>query len=492
MDLPEKDFYCDYTHLSNFTSATYMTDQDLCYTSASELLQMLDRRDISSVELTETILRRIDDLDPEFNGFVTLTPEIALEAALQADKERSAGVDKPLLGIPVTIKDLQMTGGIATQFGSLIRKGRIPDRDAPFVTRLKDSGAVMLGKTTTPEFGWKGVSQSPLTGITSNPWKPGFNAGASSAGAAVGAAAGYGPLHQGSDGAGSIRMPAHFCGVFGLKPSYGRIPNWPVPNNDQASHIGPITRTVADSALMLSVMAGPHHWDHTSLEANPADYVGQLSRKISGLRIAFSPDLGHARVDSEVASLVRKSTAAFESMGCMIDEVTPEFGPLGPDLGRFFWTAHEQILASYLHSEWEEKMDPGLVACIKSGQGTTVEQYVQMRKEKYDYVGQIHQFMEEYDLLITQSVSVAAFPADQLQPDHWEQHAWDWISWAEFSYPFNFSGSPAASVPCGFTDDGLPVGLQLVGKRFDDLGVLQAAAAFEVAQPWEAIRPEFS
>jgi len=468
-----------------------MRDQDLCYTPASELLRSLDDQEISSVELTETILNRIETLEPELNGFVTLTPEIALDSARQADKERAAGVNKPLLGIPVTIKDLQLTEGIATQFGSLIRQGHMPVRDTPFVSRLRAAGAVLLGKTTTPEFGWKGVSQSPLTGITSNPWKKGFNAGASSAGAAVGAAAGYGPLHQGSDGAGSIRMPAHFCGVFGLKPTYGRVPNWPVPNNDQASHIGPITRTVADAALMMSVMAGPHYLDHTSLDSTPPDYIGAVSKEIGkGLRIAFSPDLGHARVDPEVASLVRKSVTTFESMGCRIDEVTPEFGPRGPDLGRFFWTAHEQALAAYLDTEWEEKMDPGLVACIRSGTGVTTREYVQMRREKYEYVNQIHQFMEDYDLLLTPSVSVAAFPADQLQPDHWQQHVWDWISWAEFSYPFNFSGSPAASIPCGFTSDGLPVGLQIVGRRFDDLGVLQAAAAFEVAQPWAAARPE--
>ncbi len=365
----------------------------------------------------------------------------------------------------------------------------MPRVDAPFVARLKDAGAVILGKTTTPEFGWKGVSQSPLTGITSNPWRLGYNAGASSAGAGAGAAAGFGPLHQGSDGAGSIRMPAHFCGVFGMKATYGRVPAWPVPNNDQASHVGPLTRTVADAALMLQVMAGPHPWDHTSLESQPADYPELLNAGIAGLKVAYSPDLGHAHVDPEVRDLVEQAAQVFTELGCSVEEVQPEFGPHGPDLGRFFWCAHEQSLARYLDSEWEAKMDPGLIACIRAGLGTTVEQYLARRAEKYRYVQQVHEFLGQWDILLTPSVSVAAFPADQLQPDHWDEHAWDWLRWAEFSYPFNFSGSPAASVPCGFTKDGLPVGLQIVSKRCNDLGVLQAAAAFEPARPWVQHRP---
>ena len=348
---------------------------------------------------------------------------------------------------------------------------------------------MVLGKTTTSEFGWKGVSQSPLTGITSNPWRAGYNAGASSAGAGAGAAAGYGPLHQGSDGAGSIRMPAHFCGVFGLKPSYGRVPNWPVPNNDQTSHVGPLTRTVADAALMLEAMAGPHPWDHTSLEAPPEPYPLRLGGHIRALRVAFSPDLGHARVDPQVAELVAAAVKVFSTeLGCQVEEVSPSFGPEGPELIRFLWAAHEQAYAPLL-DEWGDRMDPGLVACIRAGMGHGMEDYLDMRARKLDYVAQVHGAFEQCDLLLTPSVSVAAFPADRLQPEHWPQHAWDWLMWAELSYPFNFSGNPAASVPCGFTDDGLPVGLQIVGPRFADLAVLQAAAAFEQVRPWADKRP---
>lgn len=468
-----------------------MNDEDLCFTPAVELLRDMRGGSLSSVELTTAVLARVEQLEPRLNCFVTLMADEALAAAHVADKARAAGDDQPLLGVPVTIKDLQSMAGVPLRSGSHITRDVVPDRDAPFVERLKAAGAVILGKTTTPEFGWKGVSQSPLTGITSNPWRDGFNAGASSAGAGAGAAAGYGPLHQGSDGAGSIRMPAHFSGVFGLKPTYGRIPNWPVPNNDQGSHVGPLTRTVADAALMLQVMAGPDRRDHTSLEGQPEDYPARLDEPIGALRVAYSPDLGHARVDPEVADLVAKAATTFESLGCRVEEVVPEFGADGPELGRFFWRAHEQGLARYLGTQWESKMDPGLVACIRAGQGTTIEDYLYMRARKYRYVEQVHALLEEYDLLITPSVSVAAFPAGRLHPEHWDSHPWDWITWAEFSYPFNFSGSPAASVPCGFTQDGLPVGLQIVSRRFNDLGVLQAAAAFETAQPWADKRPGF-
>ena len=468
-----------------------MADDELCFMPATQLAALIRAKGLSPVELVDAVLDRIERLEPNLNAFATLTADRARTAAKAAEAAVMAGDALGALhGVPVTIKDLTVTEGIPTQRGSLTQAGNVTDTDAPVVTRLKVAGAIGLGKTTTPEFGWTGVSRSPLTGITSNPWKLGYNAGASSAGAGVGAAAGYGPLHQGSDGAGSIRMPAHFCGVFGLKPTFGRVPNWPVPNNDQTSHVGPLTRTVGDAALMLKVMAGPHRWDHLSLEADPLDYPAVLDPDIKGLKVAYSPDLGHARVDAEVAALVAKGVSVFEDLGCVVEEVSPPFGPDGPDLVRFFWAAHESPLARYLE-EWEDKMDPGLVACIKAGMGHSAEDYLRMRARKLEYVGQWHRWLDPWDLLVTPAVSVPAFPAEQLQPEHWPQHPWDWIMWAEFSYPFNMSGQPAASIPCGYTQAGLPVGLQIVAKRFDDLGLLNAAAAFEAARPWADRTPEF-
>jgi len=463
---------------------------DLCFMPASEAIRLMRQKKLSPVELMTAVLERINSLEPQINAFSAFDAEGALSGARSAEAKLAEGNDilGPLHGIPLTIKDLASVEGLPFQRGSRIEANNIGVADAPFVSRLRKSGAIILGKTTTSEFGWKGVSQSPLTGTTHNPWKRGYNAGASSAGAGAAAAAGFGPLHQGSDGAGSIRMPSHFCGIFGLKPTFGRVPNSPVANGDQSSHVGPMTRTVTDAALMLHVMSGPHPSDHYSLEAEPLNYPTCLSGDLKGLRIAYSPDLGHARVDSQVAKLVKKAADEIASLGADVDEITPPWGRDGPELIRFFWAAHELRFRPLL-DEWADQMDPGLVACIESAGNPSAEDYLKMRQRKLDYIAAIHHWFEDWDLLLTPSVSVPAFPAERLQPEDWPAHDWDWVSWAEFSYPFNFSHNPAASIPCGYTDDGLPVGLQIVGRRLDDLGVLRASAALEVARPWAEKRP---
>lgn len=466
-----------------------MNAEDLGYLPATELAEMFRTKRISPVEYMKTLLARIEAVEPKVNAFAHLAADQAMEGARQAEKAVMAGERLGRLhGVPATIKDLAITKDMPTQMGSQIYKGNQPKEDAPIVTRLQGEGAIIIGKTTTSEFGWTGVSHSPLTGITHNPWKHGYNAGASSAGAGAAAAAGYGPLHQGSDGAGSIRMPSHFCGVFGIKPSFGRVPNYPVSTNDLTSHLGPMTRTVADAATMLEVMAGPHPLDYTSLEAWPAAYAARLGEGIKGKKIAYSPDLGLARVDPEVADLVKKAVARFTELGATVEEVKTPWAAPGPKLVRFFWPAHLARLIPYLQ-EWESRMDPGIVACIKESVSVSIKDYQLMREKKMAYIASIHRWFQDWDLLLTPSVSVAAFPAELLQPPHWPQHPWDWVSWAEFSYPFNMSWNPAASVPCGFTAEGLPVGLQIVGRRYDDLGVLQASAAFEAAQPWAQKRP---
>ena len=463
---------------------------ELTWLPATHLAAMIRRKAISPVELMDAVLAQIAACEPRINAFAVLLADQAREGAKQAERAIMAGEATGVLhGVPVTFKDLMPVAGVPMASGSLIYQHNVPAESSPAVTRMLAAGAINLGKTTTSEFGWTGVSRSPQTGETHNPWKHGYNAGASSAGAGAAAAAGYGPLHQGSDGAGSIRMPAHFCGVFGLKPSFGRIPLWPMSLGDFTSHNGPLTRSVADSALMLQVMAGPHPWDHTSLESPPADYLGRLHEPVRGRRIAYSADLGHARVDPEVATLVRRAAQdlAAAADAELVDVALP-WGPLGPELARFFWSGHISRLLPLL-PEWESRMDPGLVACIRANQGATLAEYQTMRERKYAYVNQIHRFFEGFDLLLTPAVSVAAFPLPALQPPDWPQHPWDWMSWAEFSYPFNMSHNPAASVPCGFTPAGLPVGLQIVGRRHDDLGVLQASALFEAARPWADRRP---
>jgi aspartyl-tRNA(Asn)/glutamyl-tRNA(Gln) amidotransferase subunit A len=466
-----------------------MDSETIGFMPATEWAARIRAKEISPMEAMRALLDRIQRLDPKVNAFAYFAPEQAMDAARAAEQAVMGGERLGRLhGVPVTIKDLCWTRDMPTQNGSLTAKGAQPSEDTPVVPRLKGEGAIVIGKTTTSEFGWKGVSQSPLTGITHNPWKHGMNAGASSAGAGVAAAAGFGPLHQGSDGAGSIRMPSHFCGVFGLKPSFGRVPYYPVSTGDLTSHMGPMTRTVADAALMLEVMAGPHHLDYTTLEAWPAAYGSHLADGIKGKKIAYSPDLGVARVDPDVATLVKSAAARFAELGAHVEEVSIPWSAPGPELIRFFWSAHVTVRKPLLE-KWEKQMDPGLVACIRESENIRVDQYQAARERKVRYVTDIHRWFENWDFLLTPSVSVAAFPAEKLMPDSWPSHPWDWISWAEFSYPFNMSWNPAANVPCGFNADGLPVGLQIVGKRFDDLGVLQASAAFEAAQPWGVHRP---
>jgi aspartyl-tRNA(Asn)/glutamyl-tRNA(Gln) amidotransferase subunit A len=466
-----------------------MTAEELGFTPATQLASMIRSKALSPVELVRAVLDRIEKLNPALGAFCTVTAETALAAGRDAEQAvMRGGALGPLHGLPFSVKDLALTGGVRSMFGSHIFAQRVPDTDAPFVRRLREAGGILVGKTTTPEFGWKALGDSPLTGITRNPWNLAMTTGGSSAGAGAAAAAGLGPLHQGSDGAGSIRIPSAFCGIVGHKPTYGRVPMWPVSNTDSTSHAGPMTRTVADAALMLSVMAGPDPWDQTSLEAPPADYVGLLDRGVRGRRIAFSPDLDGLRVDADVAALVRTAAAAFETLGCTVEEVRPGFAD-SAEIVRCLWSSHYAGNYGQYVAEWGARMDPGLLACIEHGRGYSAVDYVAVRGRKLAHWDSVRALFERYNLLLTPTVSVAAFPVGRLNPEHFPQHPWDWLPWASFSYPFNFTGQPAATVPAGFTTAGLPVGLQIVGRRFDDLGVLQAAAAFEQARPWASRRP---
>ena len=470
-------------------SALRDPNAEMGYMSALELSAGYRTGDLSPVEVTAAVLERIAALQPSLNAFSVVMEEEALEAAARSLERIRRGEARRLEGVPVTIKNAYDVAGHATATDCHAIAAKMPEKDNPVVARLRDAGAIILGKTTMSELGWSGISRNPVTGVTHNPWGRGLNAGASSAGAGVAAAAGFGPLHLGSDGAGSIRMPAHFCGVFGLKPTYGRVPHVPVSNNDYATYIGPMTRTVADAALMLEVMAGPHHLDHTCCEAAPAPYLAELEASMKGKRIAFSPDLGHARVDPDVAEVVRTAVGVLSrDLGARVEETTPPWWPLGPELGRFFWSVLWGRRVGLL-PEWEDRMGSDLVACIREGAEYSAADYIDMRERKYAYVAQMHDSFEDWDYLVTPVASVAAFPVERVQPAHWPDHPWNWLAWSEFLHPFNMSGQPAASVPCGFTAAGLPVGLQIVGKRFDDLGVLRVTAAFQAAMPLHAVHP---
>ena len=466
-----------------------MNATDLAYTPATLLLARIRSKALSPVELTRAVLARIEQVNPRVNAFCTVTADTALAAARAAEEAvMRGGPLGPLHGIPVSIKDLALVRGVPARFGSHVFAERVGEVDAPFVRRLLDAGAILTGKTTTPEFGWKALGDSPLTGITRNPWNLGMTSGGSSAGAGAAAAAGLGPLHQGSDGAGSVRVPSAFCGIYGLKPTFGRVPMWPVSNTDSASHVGPMTRTVADAALMLAVMAGPHDWDRQSLDAPPADYVGRLRDGVRGLRVGWSRDLGGLQVDGEVGQIAQRAALAFQELGCKVEDAKVSL-PDSRAMIHLMWNAHYAGNYGAFLDTFRSRMDPGLVAAIEDGRRYSAEAYVDMRGRKHAYCDAVRALFETYDLLLTPTVSVAAFEVGRLNPAGFPQHAWDWFPWAGFSYPFNFTGQPAATVPAGFTAAGMPVGLQIVGRRLADLQVLQASAAFEEARPWAPRRP---
>jgi aspartyl-tRNA(Asn)/glutamyl-tRNA(Gln) amidotransferase subunit A len=452
--------------------------------SARTMATLVRRRIASPIEIVEAVLTRIERVEPGLNAFVALDAERVREAARQSEalmmQDRFLG---PLHGVPVTVKDVEAVAGLPTRRGSRLTATDPAEQDSPAVARLRAAGALILGKTAMTEHGWTAVSDSPLTGATHNPWKPGFTSGGSSAGAAALAGAGCGPLHLGTDGAGSVRIPAHFCGVVGFKPSFGRVPYVPVPNNGALSHIGPLARDVPDAALMLEVMAGPHAADFTTL---PSRFLGPDFERaeLKGLRVAYSPTLGHARVDPDVADLVSEAARAFADLGAHVEEVAPDWGAQGPDLIRALW-ASTLLGARPADAAAADAMDQGLVACLRDSEGVSLADVQGAQARRIAYAAAIgHWFDCGWDLLLTPAASVAAFELGRQRPAHWPDHVWDWISWAEFSYPFNLAHNPAISVPCGLTKAGLPVGLQIVGPRHEDAAVMAAAHAYLTARPF--------
>ncbi|HKJ00223.1 MAG TPA: amidase [bacterium] len=467
-----------------------MNRDDLCYTPATELAKAVREKRLSPVEITEAVLERIDAINPKLNAYCTPTAEQAMAKARAAEQAVMDGKRLgPLHGVPYSVKDLVITKGVRTMRGSKIYEHFVPEEDTPAVERLRGAGGILLGKTCSPEFGWKGVTDSPVTGITRNPWNLEMTPGGSSGGASAQVAAGLGPLAIGTDGGGSIRIPAGFTGIFGIKPSFGRVPTYPASNHDMLSHMGPMTRTVSDAALMLSVMAGPHEADRFSLEDGPADYEELLDRGVGDLRIAWSRDLGYARVDPQVAALTERAAQAFAELGAQVDAVDPDFGDPTDTFITLYVLGAGGGLADLLE-EWESRMDPGLVTVVKMAASFKGLDVIRAQMARHQYWDRVRRFFDRYDLLLTPTLAVPAFRVGQLVPNPERSSLRDMFAWTPFSYPFNMTGNPAASVPCGFTDEGLPVGLQIVGRRFADLTVLQASYAFEQARPWADQRPK--
>lgn len=455
-----------------------MTAQ-LAFATASELIDLYQAGEVTPVEVVEAVAAQIEAENPAINAFSDLDLDRARDAAGVSSARIRNVTGGKLEGVPITIKGSYDVAGFYTSQDSPSFERQRAEADNPVVARLLREGAIVLGKTTMSEFAWSGISRNPVTGTTHNPWGRGLNAGASSAGAAAAAAAGFGAVHLGSDGAGSIRLPSHFCGVFGFKPTYGRVPQIPVSNNAYATHVGPITRSVCDGALMLDVMTGAHPLDRTSLDGGPTDHAGNLARPKELRSLAFSLDLGHARVDSDVEEVILTAVETMRrELGWTVQDVTPGWGTEGREIGRYFWAALQSKFLPQIET-WGDQMSPDLVACAQEGAAFTVSDYHRMRERKNAYTGRIETSLQEWTYLLTPVASVAAFPAERVRPVHWPDHAWDWLAWAEFMYPFNMSGNPAASIPCGLTREGLPVGLQIVGRRFDDLGVLRVALELE-------------
>ncbi|MDH3282360.1 MAG: amidase, partial [Gammaproteobacteria bacterium] len=353
--------------------------------------------------------------------------------------------------------------------------------DAPATARLKEHGAVILGKTTTPEFGWKGVTDSRLTGITRNPWNTTMTPGGSSGGAAAACALGMGALHIGTDGGGSIRIPAGFTGIFGLKPSFGRVPAWPLSPFGTVAHVGPMTRTVADAALMLTVLAQPDARDWYSLPVDDRDYRTDLDAGVEGLRVAFSADLGCADIDPNVAQVVRDAVSVFTDAGARVEEVAAPFASPAATF-RTFWYAGAATLLGRFTAAQRALIESGLQAIATEGDTYSLSDYLNAVRQRAELGQTMKEFHARYDLLLTPTLPIPAFTAGHeiLSPPAQK----GWVDWTPFTYPFNLTQQPACSVPCGFTSTGLPVGLQIVGPMFDDALVLRAARAFETQRPF--------
>jgi aspartyl-tRNA(Asn)/glutamyl-tRNA(Gln) amidotransferase subunit A len=463
---------------------------ELSWLPATTLAAMIKRKKVSPVEVVNAILARIEALNPILNAFVTLTADQARRDARAAERalgKRSATLG-PLHGVPFSVKDLVITRNVRTTFGSPLFRDNVPAEDAPIVARLKAAGGIMLGKTNTPTMGWIGATHNLLFGITRNPWNLDRTPGGSSGGASAAAAAGMGPLHVGTDGGGSIRIPASCTGIFGFKASYGRIPIHPVSGAWSLSHAGPMTRTVADAALMMNVCAGPDERDPYSLPAERVDYVKALRGSLKGLRLAWSDDLGFADcVDPEVAAVCARAARAFRDLGCRVEEVTPRWPSPYEAWYEIFCGGIATRLAGSLDRRSE--IDPGLVRIIEATLRNAPTRYVQAWFDRLAWWQHPRAFFEKYDLLLTPTIACPPFKVGLDNPGEIAGRPVTPYAWMPFTYPFNLTGQPAASVPCGFTGDGLPVGLQIVGRRFADVAVLQAAAAFEQLRPWADRRP---
>jgi aspartyl-tRNA(Asn)/glutamyl-tRNA(Gln) amidotransferase subunit A len=455
--------------------------------SAGELLRRYRRRELSPVEVVRDALARIDRFNPVINAFVLIDREGALAAAAASEARWKQGTPVGLVdGVPTTIKDNVWVNSFPSRRGSRTSDPGPVTADAPAVARLREQGAVILGKTTLPEFGWIGVCHSPLTGITRNPWKLDRTTGGSSGGAAAAALLNLGQFHLGTDGAGSIRIPAAFTGVFGIKPSYGRVPAYPASPFGVLAHTGPLTRTVHDAALMLAVIAQPDPRDMTAWNTPAPDFRIGLDEGIAGLRVAWSPRLGHvATLDPQVEKAAAAAAQVFADLGAIVEPADPDLAATKEQI-RAFWGAVSAVVLEAIPLQRRDELDPDFRRLAEDARRYSVADYVNAYGARAERAEAMRRFHERYDLLLTPQMPIGAFEVGRVTPAD-GSFGDEWINWSPYTYPFNLTQQPAASVPCGFTSDGLPIGLQIVGPARCDHLVLRAARAFESARPFATI-----
>ncbi|CAM5642737.1 MULTISPECIES: amidase [Streptomyces] len=450
---------------------------DLTALTAVQLLDGYRKGDFSPVDATRATLERAERIQPEVNAFVRLTADEALARAGESAERWRRGEPAGLLdGVPVTVKDILLLRGSPTLRGSktVADKGHWQE-DAPSVARLRAHGAVFLGKTTTPEFGWKGVTDSPLSGVTRNPVDPTRTAGGSSGGAAAAVALGAGPLALGTDGGGSVRIPAAFCGIFALKPTYGRVPLYPASAFGTLAHVGPMTRDAADAALLLDVIGAPDSRDWSALPPAPGSFAAALSGGVRGLRVAYSPSLGgQVAVRPAVAAAVRRAVERLAGLGAYVEETDPDFtDPV--DAFHTLWFTGAARVTQHLGPHQRELLDPGLREICGVGARMSALDYLAAVDVRMELGRRMGRFHDSYDLLLTPTLPITAFEAGAEVPKGSGHRRW--TGWTPFTYPFNLTQQPAATVPVGTDGDGLPIGLQIVAARHRDELVLRAAHA---------------
>lgn len=470
-----------------------MNEIDLWSLSGAAQASLIYKNEVSALDVMTSVINRIAKMNPKVNAYCTVSAR-ALDEAKEADKKQRRG-DRlpPLHGVPISVKDLVPTKDLLTTFGSKLFSDYVPAEDDIVVERLRRAGAIIVGKTNTPEFGYHGVTDNFIFGVTRNPWNTRMTAGGSSGGAGAAVAAGMGSLAIGSDGGGSLRVPSSFCGLFTLKGTFGRVPLYPgcrVPEIPGGSSweslecLGPMTRTVEDSALVLSVIAGHDMRDRHSLPGTELGYLDALKYDIRGLKVAWSPTLGYATVDGEVRDICARAAAIFqEELGCSIEEVDPKIG----NVGKSFWAlvAADTDLRGLrrLREKRPNDISKSLAGLLDTA--WSAEDFTDAAMMRQTVTNTMYRFMERYDLLLTPTTACAAFPTGREAPETLggknELTLFDWLP---FTFPFNMTGQPAANIPAGFTSAGLPVGLQVVGRRLADFTLLSVAAKFEQARPW--------